>query len=207
MAQAVDSRPLAGPGGLRNVQPARAYGATSFRIVSRSWDRSPDGDLPQGRHSSAAGTEHQGGLDIDWSDRREAAAVATVERRVASLQRWVGGDSTTSSSLAPSAARGSRHRHGSRPDLGPGEVAVCAFAKVSPDGRISIEDREMRHGQKPLERFDGYKDASPGTSTFSHRRLRGHARQSTRGRKVAPILEDIEHQGFGAGRCTSTAPA
>ncbi len=88
---AVDSRPLAGAGRVEDTINLLGHAARNIvRIVSKIMDRSPDEICRRAGIPLLLAPSIKAGLDIDWSDpAQKLAAVATVERQVASLQRWV----------------------------------------------------------------------------------------------------------------------
>lgn len=102
------------------------------------------------------------GLDLDWSEPAEkASAVPTVIAQLSSLERWI------SSRLADQLTRPPLDEHVATlrqiigQDLEPdpdGSGRLRIRHGVAEDRRVSIEDKEMRHGRKTKsKRFNGYK--------------------------------------------------
>lgn len=197
---AVDSRPLAGAGRVEDTINLLGHAARNIvRVVSKIMDRSLDEICRRAGIPLLLAPSIKAGLDIDWSDpAQKLAAVATVERQVASLQRWVERhlDDVVEAPLLPlfDAINTIRDQ-----DLEPGEGGGLRIRQgVAPDRRISIEDREMRHGRKSRsKRFDGYKEhiaRDLDVPAIVACAVTPANRPEEEG--AAPILEDIEHQGF-----------
>ena len=158
---AIDSRPLAGAGRVEDTINLLGHAARSIvQLVSKLTERDPDEICRKAGIPLLLAPSIKAGLDLDWSDsKQKAMAVEIVERQVSALQRWVDRhlDEVVFEPLRPyidtivqvraqdlevSAGGGARIRQG-----------------VAPDRRISVQDREMRHGRKSRsKRFDGYKE-------------------------------------------------
>jgi hypothetical protein len=101
------------------------------------------------------------GLDLDWSDpAQHAEAVATVERQVSRLQRWVKRHLPTWLAHAPLTPYIEALVEVQAHDLTWDERGLASPREgVLPERRVSIEDAEIRHGRKSRgKRFDGYKE-------------------------------------------------
>ena len=101
-------------------------------------------------------------LDLDWSDPAEkATAIPTVTEQLTSLERWV------TARLPAELARPPLDEHIATlhqiigQDLEPdpsGNGRLRIRQGVAENRRVSIEDKEMRHGRKTKsKRFNGYK--------------------------------------------------
>lgn len=102
------------------------------------------------------------GLDLNWSDADDkATAIPTLIEQLTCLERWI------SSRLPDAMKRPPLDEHIATlhqiigQDLEPdpeGGGKMKIKQEVAEDRRISIEDKEMRHGRKTRsKRFDGYK--------------------------------------------------
>ena len=158
---AIDSRPLAGAGRVEDTINLLGHAARSIvQLVSKLTDRHPAEICRKAGIPLLLAPSIKAGLDIDWSDpKQKAMAVDVVERQVSSLQRWVDRhlDDVVSEPLRPYIEALGQVR---AQDL---EISPEGGARirqdVAPDRRISVHDREMRHGRKSRsKRFDGYKE-------------------------------------------------
>jgi hypothetical protein len=158
---AIDSRPLAGAGRVEDTLNLLGHAARSIvKLVSKLTERDPAEICRKAGIPLLLAPSIKAGLDINWSDpKQKAMAVEVVERQVSLLQRWVDRhlDDVVSEPLRPyiealvqvrtqdleaSPEGGTRIREG-----------------VAPDRRVSVHDREMRHGRKSRsKRFNGYKE-------------------------------------------------
>lgn len=158
---AIDSRPLVGAGRVEDTINLLGHAARSIiRIVSKILDVSEEDICRRARARLFLGTSVKAALDIDWSDaKQKATAIEIVERQVSALQTWVERnlDGYESQPLRPFLEAIDVVR-GQDLERGPGG-AVAIRQGVAPDRRVSIEDREMRHGRKSRsKRFNGYKE-------------------------------------------------
>lgn len=101
-------------------------------------------------------------LDLDWSDPVEkATAVPTVIEQLTSLERWVTACLSDELTRPPLDEHVATLRQIIGQDLEPdpddsGRLRIRDG--VAEDRRVSIEDKEMRHGRKTKsKRFNGYK--------------------------------------------------
>ena len=102
------------------------------------------------------------GLDLDWSDPDEkAGAVPTVIAQLTSLEHWVTARLPDELTRPPLEERVATLRQIIGQDLEPdpdGSGRMRIRHGVAEDRRVSIEDKEMRHGRKTKsKRFNGYK--------------------------------------------------
>jgi len=102
------------------------------------------------------------GLDLDWSDPAEkATAVPTIVDQLGSLERWVTAHLADEMVRPPLDEHVATLRQIIGQDLEPdpeGGGRMRIRHGVAEDRRISIEDKEMRHGRKTKsKRFNGYK--------------------------------------------------
>jgi hypothetical protein len=195
---AVDSRPLAGAGRVEDTINLLGHAARSIvRLVSKLTDLEPEAICRKAGIPLLLAPSIKAGLDIDWSDRRQKAlAIETVERQVASLERWVERhlDDAFHQPLQPyiDALCQVREQDLESTPNGPTRVRQG----VAKDRRISVEDAEMRHGRKnSSKRFDGYKEHiardldSPAIVACAVTPANQPEEQG-----AVPIDEDIKHQ-------------
>jgi hypothetical protein len=102
------------------------------------------------------------GLDLDWSDPDEkATAVPTVIEQLTRLDHWVAARLSDELTRPPLDEHMTTLRQIIGQDLEPdpdGSGRMRIRQGVAEDRRVSIEDKEMRHGRKTKsKRFNGYK--------------------------------------------------
>ena len=102
------------------------------------------------------------GLDLDWSDPdAKATAVPTVIAQLTSLEHWVTAQLPAELTRPPLDEHVATLRQIISQDLEPdpdGSGRLRIRHGVAEDRRVSIEDKEMRHGRKTKsKRFNGYK--------------------------------------------------
>jgi len=102
------------------------------------------------------------GLDLDWSDPDEkATAIPTVIEQLTSLEHWVTKRLSDELTRPPLDEHVETLRQIIGQDLEPdpdGSGRMRIRQGVAEDRRISIEDKDMRHGRKTKsKRFNGYK--------------------------------------------------
>jgi len=102
------------------------------------------------------------GLDLDWSDPDEKArAVPTVIEQLTSLEHWVTARLPEELARPPLDEHVATLRQIIGQDLEPdpaGGGRMRIRHGVAEDRRVSIEDKDMRHGRKTKsKRFNGYK--------------------------------------------------
>jgi len=102
------------------------------------------------------------GLDLDWSDPDEkASAIPTVIEQLTSLEQWVTTRLPDELTHPPLDEHVATLRQIIGQDLEPdpdGSGRMRIRHGVAEDRRVSIEDKDMRHGRKTKsKRFNGYK--------------------------------------------------
>jgi hypothetical protein len=102
------------------------------------------------------------GLDLDWSDPDEkATAIPTLIEQLTDLEHWVTARLPEEIARPPLAEHVATLRQIVGQDLEPdpgGSGRMRIRQGVAEDRRVSIEDKEMRHGRKTKsKRFNGYK--------------------------------------------------
>lgn len=197
---AIDSRPLIGAGRVEDTINLLGHAARLIvNMVAKVLDVPPDVIAKKAGIPLLLAPSIKAGLDINWSDpRQKATAIEIVERQVSSLQKWVEKnlDAYETEPLRPYIEAASTVRTQDLETSTSGKVTVRQG--VAPDRRISIEDREMRHGRKSAsKRFDGYKEHiardldSPAILACA---VTPANRPEEEG--AAPIAKDIASAGF-----------
>ena len=102
------------------------------------------------------------GLDLDWSDPDEkASAIPTVIEQLTSLEHWITARLPDELTHPPLDEHVATLRQIIGQDLEPhpdGSGRMRIRHGVAEDRRVSIEDKDMRHGRKTKsKRFNGYK--------------------------------------------------
>lgn len=167
---ALDSRPLAGAGRVEDTINLLGHAARCIvQVVSKIIDRPVEEICRKARIPLLLAPSIKAGLDIDWSDpKQKATAIEVVERQVSSLQQWVDRhlDDYVSEPLRPYLEAITQARD---QDLETAENGTVRIRQgVAQDRRISIEDKEMRHGLNDEPR------GGPG----------GHPERKTRSRRL-----------------------
>jgi hypothetical protein len=157
---AVDSRPLAGAGRVEDTINLLGHAARSIvRLVSKLTNRNEEDICRSAGIPLLLAPSVKAALDIDWTNpKQKAVAIEIVERQVSSLEKWVDWhlDKAVSEPLTPYIQALSQVRD---QDLETVNGGARIRQGVAPERRISIEDKEMRHGRKSkTKRFDGYKE-------------------------------------------------
>jgi hypothetical protein len=101
-------------------------------------------------------------LDLDWSDPgQKATAIPTLVEQLTRLERWLAVRLPEQMTRPPLAGHVTTLRQIIAQDLEPdpdGNGGVRIRQGVAEDRRVSLEDKEMRHGRKTKsKRFNGYK--------------------------------------------------
>jgi IS5 family transposase len=143
-------------------------------------------------------------LDLDWSDpAQKASAVKSLALQLENLRDFI--FLRLGKEMAKPPLKGEVEtlvqlmRQDLEPDPGGGGVRIREG--VAPDRRVSVEDRDMRHGRKSKsKRFNGYK-RHIATDVDTDLILAGAITPANRPEEeAAPELQrDIAFQGFGIG--------
>jgi hypothetical protein len=141
-------------------------------------------------------------LDLDWSNpAQKASAVKSLAMQLENLRDWIflqlGKEMAKPPLKEEMDTLVQLMRQDLEPDPGGGGVKIREG--VAPDRRVSIEDREMRHGRKSKsKRFNGYK-RHIATDLDTDLILAGAITPANRPEEeAAPELQqDIAAQGFG----------
>jgi hypothetical protein len=196
---ALDSRPLAGAGRVEDTINLLGHAARSIvRLVKKLTGRSEEEICRKGGAPLLLAPSIKAGLDIDWSDpKQKVIAIEVVEHQVSSLERWVERhlDDAVTRPLAPYIQALAQVR---TQDLETVEGKVRIRRGVAAERRISIEDREMRHGRKSKsQRINGYKEhVARDLDAAAILAVAVTPANRPEEEAAAPIRDDIEAQGF-----------
>ena len=160
---AMDSSPLEGAGRVEDTinllgHAGRKIVACAAQLLGWTEERvCREADCPLLLASSI-----KAGLDLDWSDPAEkASAVPIVIEQLTSLEHWVTARLPDELSRPPLDEHVATLRQIIGQDLEPdpaGNGRMRIRHGVAEDRRVSIEDKDMRHGRKTKsKRFNGYK--------------------------------------------------
>jgi hypothetical protein len=160
---AIDSSPLEGTGRVEDTYNLLAHAAHNVvRCAARlvGW--------PEERLCREAGipllhdgTSVKAALDIDWNDAgAKATAIQTLVRQLDALHAWIERRLPDEMTTPPLQQHLETLEQIRRQDLEPDPMGggVRIRQGVAEDRRVSVEDKEMRHGRKSKsKRFNGFK--------------------------------------------------
>jgi hypothetical protein len=159
---AVDSRPLEGAGRVEDTFNLLAHAARKvLACAARLVDLTPEQIAERANTPLLVGTSVKAALDIEWSDpAQKAAAIGTLVEQLDRLERWIArelGDNAAEPPLAePLATLRQLREQDLDPEPPDGKPRIRKGTAV--DRRVSVEDKDMRHGRKSKsKRFNGYK--------------------------------------------------
>jgi Transposase domain (DUF772) len=146
-----------------------------------------------------AGSSLKAALDLDWDDpQQKAQALTTILQTLNTVESWVKEQTDLKETTLTQAQQGIESaRIIEAQDI---EEEVDGSPKlrkgVAPNRRISIEDRDMRHGRKSRnQRFDGYKRHVLKDLDLGMVRAVGVTRANQPEAEVTqPIETDLQHQ-------------
>ena len=161
---AIDSSPLAGCGRVEDTVNLLAHaGKKIVDCIAGLLDWTPERVCQEAGSHLLADSSVKKALDYTWSDPADKAeAVTLLVGQLTALESWI------QKKLPAEIAKPPLKEHietlhqiinqDLEPDPSGGEGGVQVRKGVAPDRRISIEDKEMRHGRKSKsKRFNGYK--------------------------------------------------
>ncbi|WP_394823791.1 IS1182 family transposase [Pendulispora albinea] len=159
---AIDSRPLEGAGRVEDTFNLLAHAARKvLACAARLVDMTPE---EIARHAGAPlllDTSIKAGLDIEWSDpAKKAAAIGTLVKQLDGLERWIARELGEEAGEPPLAEPLATLRQLREQDLEPEPPDNKPRIRkgTAEDRRVSVEDKDMRHGHKSkAKRFNGYK--------------------------------------------------
>lgn len=146
-----------------------------------------------------AGTSLKAALDLDWDDpEQKAQAFFMILETLNNVECWVQEQTDLNETTVTEAKQSfDDARQIEKQDI---EEEVPGFPKlrkgVAPNRRISIEDKDMRHGRKSRnQRFDGYKRHVLKDVDLGMVRAVGITSANQPEAKVTPAIEtDLQHQ-------------
>jgi hypothetical protein len=160
---AIDSMPLEGAGRVEDTMNLLAHAARKVLgcvagLLECSVEQLADA---AGAPLLATGTSIKRALDVEWSDpEQKAQALHTLVEQLDSLEAWIHEHLADETETPPLAEHLETLRQLRDQDLDPQppDGGPSIREGVAADRRISIEDKQMRHGRKSKsKRFNGYK--------------------------------------------------
>ena len=159
---AIDSMPLEGAGRVEDTINLLAHaGRKVAECAARLLDWEADRVCEEAGAPLLSASSVKAALDLKWSDPDDRhEAVAKLTEQLVALERWLN-DRMQSQVSEPPLKEHIKTIHqiveqDLEPDPGGGGVQIAEG--VAPDRRISVEDKEMKHGRKSKSRrIDGYK--------------------------------------------------
>lgn len=159
---AIDSRPLEGAGRVEDTFNLLAHAARKvLACAARLVDRTPEQVASAAGAALLAGTSIKAALDIEWGDpAQKASAIGTLVEQLDRLERWIGRELGAEAEEPPLAEHLATLRQLREQDLDPEPPDNKPRIRkgTAEDRRVSVEDKDMRHGRKSKsKRFNGYK--------------------------------------------------
>jgi hypothetical protein len=159
---AIDSRPLEGAGRVEDTFNLLAHAARKVLVcVARLVDLTPEEVASVAGTSLLVGTSIKAALDLEWSDpAQKASALGTLVEQLDRFERWIARELGEQSDEPPLAEHLATLRQLREQDLDPEppDNEPRIRKGTAEDRRVSIEDKDMRHGRKSKsKRFNGYK--------------------------------------------------
>jgi hypothetical protein len=160
---AIDSMPLEGAGRVEDTMNLLAHAARKvLGCVARLLELPVDQlATAAGAPVLATGTSIKRALDVEWSDpAQKAQALHTLVAQLDALESWIHEHLTEDTEAPPLAEHLETLRQLREQNLDPDppDGGPRIREGVAADRRISIEDKQMRHGRKSKsKRFNGYK--------------------------------------------------
>jgi DDE family transposase/transposase-like protein DUF772 len=200
---AIDSSPLEGAGRVEDTINLLAHaGRKVVECAAELLGWSVECVCRDARAPLLAESSVKKALDLDWSDpSQKASAVKVLAVQLENLKDWLGSQLAAEMKKPPLKDEMETLAQLMNQDLepDPGGGGVKIREGVAPDRRVSVEDREMRHGRKSKsKRFNGYK-RHIATDLDSDLILAGAITPANRPEdEAAPELQrDIEQMGRG----------
>ena len=159
---AVDSSPLEGAGRVEDTINLLAHaGRKVVECAAGMLDWPMERVCREARAPLLAESSVKKALDLDWSDPEQKASAARVlAMQLGSLQEWIVGNLKQELKKPPLKDELETLAQLIDQDLEPDPDGGGMKIRegVAPDRRVSVEDKEMRHGRKSKsKRFNGYK--------------------------------------------------
>ncbi len=159
---AVDSRPLEGAGRVEDTFNLLAHAARKVLVcAARLAELTPEQIAERANTPLLVGTSVKAALDIEWSDpAKKASAIGSLVAQLDRLERWIErafGEHMHEPPLAEPLAT-LRQLRDQDLDPEPPDGKPRIRKGTVEDRRVSVEDKDMRHGRKSKsKRFNGYK--------------------------------------------------
>lgn len=159
---AIDSRPLEGAGRVEDTFNLLAHAARKvLTCAARLVDLTPEQIAERADTPLLVGTSIKAALDIEWSDPvQKGSAIGTLVEQLDRLERWIvrefGEDAAEPPLAEPLATLRQLREQDLDPEPPDGKPRIRKG--TAEDRRVSVEDKDMRHGRKSKsKRFNGYK--------------------------------------------------
>jgi hypothetical protein len=156
---AIDSRPFEGAGRVEDTINLLGHAARKVvEVAARILDVPKERICEEARAPLFMNQSVKAGLDLDWNDsEQKAEAIERICAEVTSLCEWI--DEERLAQEAPLKPHLEALSQIQEQDLEVNDDGIVKIRQgVAEDRRVSIEDREMRHGRKTKsKRFNGYK--------------------------------------------------
>lgn len=159
---AVDSRPLEGAGRVEDTFNLLAHAARKVLIcAARLANLKPEELALRAGAPLLVQSSIKAALDIEWSDpAQKASAIGTLVEQLDRLERWVARELGEGTNEPPLSEHLATLRQLREQDLDPEPPDNKPRIRkgTAEDRRVSVEDKDMRHGRKSKsKRFNGYK--------------------------------------------------
>lgn len=201
---AMDSRPLVGAGRVEDIFNLLGHAARKVIACASKQACIPSTTIcDEASCSLFLATSIKAGLDIDWNDAEQKnEAINRLVDQVDALVRWVEEELPQRSADDPIQYYMDALEEFQEQDLErTTEGTVKIRDGVAKDRRVSVEDREMRHGRKSKKKtFTGYKEHVAG-ELVTHLILACALTPANQPEQEAAdmLKADIECQGFEIG--------
>jgi hypothetical protein len=160
---AIDSMPLEGAGRVEDTVNLLAHAARKALVCVAEMLERPASQIAKaaGAPLLATGQSIKRAIDVEWSDAEQKAwALRTLVDELDALEAWIREHLPDQIAAPPLAEHLETLRQLREQDLEPDPSGGGTRIRqgVAPDRRVSIEDKQMRHGRKSKsKRFNGYK--------------------------------------------------
>ena len=159
---AIDSRPLEGAGRVEDTFNLLAHAARKvIACAARLVDLTPEQVAERAGTPLLVGSSVKASLDLEWSDpAQKASAIGKLVEQLDRLERWIAGAFGDEAAEPPLAEPLATLRQLREQDLDPEPPDNQPRIRkgTAEDRRVSVEDKDMRHGRKSKsKRFNGYK--------------------------------------------------
>jgi hypothetical protein len=159
---AMDSSPLEGAGRVEDTLNLLAHAARrALACAAKLLDRSPEQVATAAGAPMLVASSIKRALDLEWSEpQQKAGALSILVEQLDALESWISEQLPEQATLPPLAEHLETLRQLRSQDLEPDPSGGGSRIRrgVVEDRRVSVQDKEMRHGRKSKsKRFNGYK--------------------------------------------------